>query len=251
MRRIPVVLLSLSVLLISTARVSAGTLNASQLPSFKMQVQGYPTEWDYSPTVDRYVPATDSDGGYKLNYAPYYPGVCDNTTNVKIDRLQFDSDPFVLNNILVTNMTAATQIYSVFVGLPTSFGAPNLISGNITTSVIDGGVDGATVSTVPPQPIYRAQIDLATVATLQNDPFSVFTPGSSAASASFGPTVSAIPVGSSIGIQLTFRLTAGDTAAILSRFDVVAVPEPSSLALSGLAVACVIAIGRRGRLRSM
>src|SRR5262245_60866263 len=249
MRRIPVVLLSLSVLLISTARVSAGTLNASQLPSFKMQVQGYPTEWDYSPTVDRYVPATDSDGGYKLNYAPYYPGVCDNTTNVKIDRLQFDSDPFVLNNILVTNTTATTQIYSVTVGLPTSFGAPNLISGNITTGVIEGGGDTATVSTVPGQPIYKGQIDFNTVATLQSDPFSVTTSTSNAVSASFGPTVSAVPVLGNIGIQLTFRLTAGDTASILSRFDVTAVPEPSSLALSGLAVA-VFAIGRRRWSRS-
>ena len=225
----------------------AGTLNASQLPTIKMSVQG--AEWDYSPTVDRYVAATNSDGGYELSTQPQYNGVCGGTTNVTIQQLQFNSDPFVLNNLLVTNTTATTQIYSVTVALPVVFGAPNLISGNITTSVIDGGTDGATVSTVSGQPIYKAQIDLNTVHTLQNDPFFVSTPGSSAASASFGPTLSAIPVNSNIGVALTFQLTPGDTAAILSRFDVVSpVPEPSSLVLGGLAAVFGFAvIGRRYR----
>jgi len=242
-----------SSLLSMPSTVLAGTLNASQLPTITMQVQGSPTEWDYSPPASWYEPATNSDGGYQLSsiYQRWTNAVCDGTTNIKMEQLQFNSDPFVLNNILVTNTTATTQIYSMFVGLPTVFGAPNLISGNITTSVIDGGTDGATVSTVSPQPIYKAQIDLNTVATLQNNPFSVVTPGSIAASASFGPTVSAIPVGSNIGIQLTFQLTAGDTASILSRFDVNAVPEPSSLVLGGLAVASMFALRRRRWSRSM
>jgi hypothetical protein len=164
---------------------------------------------------------------------------------VKILDLDFNPDPFVLNNILVTNTTASTQIFSVTVGLPTSFGAPNLISGNITTSVIDGGTDGATVSTVTGQPIYKAQIDFNTVATMQNDPFSVTTPGSSAASATFGPLLNAVPVLNNIGIVLTFQLTAGDTAAILSRFDV-AVPEPSTIALAVLVGALFSSFSARG-----
>src|SRR5262245_31803505 len=168
----------------------AGTLNASQLPTITMQVQGSPTEWDYSPPASWYEPATNSDGGYQLSsiYQRWTNGVCDGTTNIKMDQLQFNSDPFVLNNLLVTNTTATIQIYSVTVGLPTSFGAPNSISGNITTSVQDGGADGATVSTVTGQPIYKGQIDFNTVATLQNHPFGVSTPGSGALSASFGPT---------------------------------------------------------------
>jgi hypothetical protein len=229
--------LSSLVLVISPGRILAGTLNPNQIPSITMTVQGSPTTWDYTPPAGLYDPATNSDGGYELRSDLYYDGVCDNTTNVAIEKLQFNSDPFVLNNLLVTNTTTTTQIYSVTVGLPTSFGAPNLISGNVTTSVIDGGTDGATVSTVTGQPIYKAQIDFGTVATLQNHPFSVSTSGSSSASASFGPTVSAIPVGANIGIVLTFQLTAGDTAAILSRFDVV--PEPSSIALLVLGCVCI------------
>jgi hypothetical protein len=148
-----------------------------------------------------------------------------------------------LNNILVTNTTTSTQVFSAFVGLPTTFGAPNTISGNVLTAVIDGGTDGATVATVSGQPIYQAQIDGTTVATLQNDPFSVVAPptDTNSAGASFGPTANLIPVTSNIGIQLRFTLTAGDTASIVSRFDVV--PEPAaSLGLGGMVL---LAITRR------
>src|SRR5262249_11494282 len=149
------------------------------------------------------------------------------SANVQVPTLQFDSDPFVLNNILVTNTTASTQIFSVTVGLPTSpFAAPNQIKGNITTSVIEGGLDTATVASVPGNPIYKGQIDFNPVATLQNDPFSLTTSTPPAASAAFGPTPNAVTVTSNIGIQLIFSLTPGDTASILSRFDVV--PEPAS-----------------------
>jgi hypothetical protein len=240
--------LSSIVFFVLAGSLSAGTLNSSQLPSVKMTVAGESTEWDYSPPASSYAAATDSDGGYELSYDFIANGVCNNKANIKIDELQFNPDPFVLNNVLITNTTATTQIYSVTVGLPTSFGAPNFISGNVRTSVIDGGTDGATVATVGALlPIYQAQIDGSTVATLQNNPFSVSAPagGSNTASASFGPTLNAIPVGSSIGIVLNFSLTAGDTASILSRFDVNPVPEPTSLVWSGLVVAFVYCRVRR------
>ena len=80
-------------------------------------------------------------------------------------------------------------------------------------------------------------IDGVTVATMQNHPFSLTTTTSTASSANFGPTVNAVPVTSNIGIQLRFSLTAGDTAAILSRCDVTVIPEPAS------AAACVAWVG--------
>jgi hypothetical protein len=238
------VALSFILLLAGSAHVFAGTLNASQLPSITMSVAGAPTQWDYSPAQSAYVATPD---GYELAYEQHSYGVCDNTANVTIKDLEFNPDPFVLNNILVTNTTTTTQIFSVTVGLPTSFPAPNLIAGNITTSVIDGGSGSATISTASPDAIYQAQIDGSTVETLQDDPFSITTSISSGSSASFGFDPSAIPVVSSIGIKLTFQLTAGDTAAIISRFDVV--PEPSCLALCGLALAIGFATGRRNRSR--
>jgi hypothetical protein len=56
--------------------------------------------------------------------------------------------------------------------------------------------------------------------------------------------LSAIPVTSSIGIQLRFTLTPGDTASILSRFDVV-IPEPATMTLGAVAALIAVALGRR------
>jgi hypothetical protein len=230
-----------SLTLLANAGVHAGTLNASHLPSIKMSVSGYPTEWDYSPPQTAYAPSPD---GYQLSYVLDAYGVCDNTSNIKIQKLEFNSDPFVLNNILVTNTTAVNQIYSVTVGLPTTFGAPNMIGGTITTSVIDADASGgATLSTVSGQPIYKAQIDFNTVATLQNAPFNVSTPGSNSASASLALSPNALPVLNNIGIVLTFQLTPGDTAAILSRFDVI--PEPTGLLWCALVVVGIFRHRRR------
>jgi hypothetical protein len=236
----------------STGNLRAGMIDAGHLPTIEMQVQGAPEIWDYSPPVDAYVPATDNGGGYKLSQVLNAYGVCGNRANVRVQELQFNSDPFVLNNILVTNTTAVTQIYSVTVGLPTAFGAPNIISGNVRTSVIDGGLDGATIASIVGQPVYLSQIDFNPVQALQNDPFSVVAPagGSNTAAASFGPSLSGIPVTSNIGIQLRFSLTAGDTASILSRFDVNQVPEPTGLVCCGLMVAYVSGFGRRHSFRS-
>jgi hypothetical protein len=236
--------------------LSAGATDSSaglmtSVPSITIKIEGVPNPqtWSYTPDASAYRLMTNG-GGYELAAQPEFD-ILSNRAHLVIGALEFDPDPFVLNNILVKNTTESTQIFSAFVGLPTTFGAPNLISGNITTSVIDGGTDGATVATVSPTAIYQAQIDGVTVSTLQNDPFSLVAPptGSNSASASFGPTVSAIPVNSNIGIQLRFSLTPGDTAAILSRFDVVEVPEPASAGFIGLGLALITRLAGRPRRR--
>jgi hypothetical protein len=228
----------------------AGPLVANQIPSITVKIDDMPNapSWTYTPSANEFRPATDEDGGYELIGTRDFD-ILENRAHVTIEELQFDPDPFVLNNILVTNTTNSTQIFSAFVGLPTTFPAPNRISGNVRTSVIDGGLDGATVATVGGQALYQAQIDFATVATLQNDPFSVSASvgGSNTDAESFGPTANSIPVTSNIGIQLRFTLTPGDTAAILSRFDVI--PEPASAALIGIGLAMISVISDRGKRR--
>jgi len=230
------------------SRLPASPITAGGVPTITIRMDGVTNPWSWTPTSGDYRPATDEDGGYELSTQRDFD-VLGNRAHLRVEELQFDPDPFVLNNVLVTNTTAIPQAFSVFVGLPTTFAAPNLISGNVRTSVIDGGTDGATVSTVTGLPIYQAQIDFVTVASLQNDPFSVSAPvaTSNTASASFGPGVNGIPVTSNIGIQLRFVLTPGDTASILSRFDVVDVPEPGSLALIGLGLALMTRIVRPRR----
>jgi hypothetical protein len=58
-------------------------------------------------------------------------------------------------------------------------------------------------------------------------------------------------VTSNIGIQLRFMLTPGDTASILSRFDVNPVPEPATMVLCGAALVLATGgFGRRARRRA-
>jgi hypothetical protein len=242
--------LALSFILSAGTQSFAGPIVGEKVPTISIKIEDSPTapSWIYSPAASEYRPATDADGGFELP-VPREFNILENRARVRIEEFQFDPDPFVLNNILVTNTTTTTQIFSAFVGLPTTFPAPNFISGNVRTNVIDGGNDGATVATTSPTALYQAQIDGTTVATLQNHPFALSAPvaGSNTAAASFGPTVSAVPVTSNIGIQLRFTLTPGDTAAILSRFDVTAIPEPASIALIGLGLALVVGSSNRRR----
>jgi PEP-CTERM motif len=229
----------------------AGPITADELPTITIKIEDSPNApvWSHKSSANEYRPATDENGGYELATTKDFD-ILNNRAHVRIDELQFDPDPFVLNNILVTNTSNVTQLFTAFVGLPTTFPAPNIISGSVRTSVIDGGLDGATVATSG-QPLYQAQIDGATVATLQNHPFTLNAGvgASNTAAATFGPIPNNVPVNSNIGIQLRFTLTPGDTAAILSRFDVVAIPEPASVALIGLGLTLISGVAGRVRRR--
>jgi hypothetical protein len=153
------------------------------------------------------------------------------STTMTVNEIKFDTDPLIYGNILVQNNTPANQTYTLVFSIPTIWGAPSFIRGSIDTSLIGAN---ATVSALASSSIYSAQIDGATVETLQDNPFSLSTPANAISSgASFGYDVNLIPVTSSIGIQLRFELSPGDTVAIISDFEIVSevVPEPGSLAL--------------------
>lgn len=150
---------------------------------------------------------------------------------VTVQELRYDPDPLIYNNILVQNITGSVQNYVISLNLPTVWGVPNYIRGSVDTSII--GTDGL-ISAPVGGALYTALIDGLPVQTLQNSPFSLSTPQAANSSfASFGFDPNNIPVLSSIGIQLAFTLSPGDTAAILSDFELVSVnvPEPGTLAL--------------------
>jgi len=164
-------------------------------------------------------------------------------TTMTVQELRYDPDPLIYNNILVHNNTGVNQIYTLGVTLSTTFGAPSLIRGSIDTSLI--GLNAA-VSNVAPFSVYSAQIDGVTVRTLQDDPFFLTTPNNAvSSSASYGYELNGVAVTSNIGILLRFELTPGDTATIISDFELVAVPEPSSFALVGLGLIGILARVRR------
>jgi hypothetical protein len=183
------------------------------------------------------------DGLYKLKGGMQWQGVWGGLADIEILDLHFHPNPYVLNNILVTNTSTTVQAYTLGVMLPTTFGTPNQILGSITTQVIDGNGNGATIAAPAGGAIYEAIIDGFVVTTMQDSPFSVVAAPANVNNAldDFGPSANALGVNSFIAIKLSFTLSPGDTAAILSRFDVI--PEPSSALLLG--VASMLLIRRR------
>lgn len=218
-------------------------------PEIHISVDSLPDQaWRAPITLDDFVPpGWDRNGSTPpglirnegvLNGKKIFNGIFNGTANVTIEEIAFDPDPYVLMNILVTNTQSTTQTFNATNVLATSFNvSPNLIAGSVTVQVIDGGSDGATLGAPGKGSIYQAQIDGTTIKTLLDAPYQLVCSSAGATSAvshytSFDWQLNNTPVLSSIGIDLNFTLTPGDSAAILSRFDVVA-PEPASLILLG------------------
>jgi hypothetical protein len=192
----------------------------------------------FTPTLNDF--HTDSDGMQVLNAPVVYENLWGaNATTWTIEELKYDIDPIVYNNQIFFNNSAVSQSYVVTVTLPTTWPSPNSIRGSIDTSII--GTD-TTISAPPLGAIYSALIDGVTVQTLQDAPFSLGTTQSATSDyVDFGYDLSNIAVGSSIGIRLQFTLSPGDTAAILSDFEVVdVIPEPGTLSLLLLGVGALV-----------
>ena len=171
------------------------------------------------------------DGGkkWKLKDAVFTQGAWDGAADITVEEIEFDPDPIIYNNILVANNSGVTQTYQFDITLPTTWAA-GPIRGSIDTSVIGGN---ALLQAPTGGSVYDARIDGVSVRTLQDDIFALGT-GQSATSdfVNFGWEPNAVPVTTDIGIRLTFSLSPGATAAILSDFEVI--PEPASIAMIGL-----------------
>jgi hypothetical protein len=163
----------------------------------------------------------------------------------------YANDPFVTNNLNVTNTTASTQIFTVTVTSPSvPQGAPTGISGSIALALTNGPGASATLSSNSPSAVYTALIDGSSTQTLFNDPFSLSCAGAACSNSnntSFGiPTpLSGPAVSSSIGITITFTLSPGASAGVTSAFDVV--PEPTTFALVGAGILGLVAARKARR----
>ena len=198
------------------------------------------------------------DGQEQLSHAPvgylwalqgnvYHGWVPDvvNFGDWSLDSLSItgDPDPVVTNNLAVTNNSNVAQIFTATITLPlhpaAGYSATIGSTGGSVTN--QQGSGSATVSNVLPDAIYTALIDgsiveasLLTGSTTASGPFST---------AAIGPANFSNPNNSgsanSIGIQLKFSLTPGDSASFTSVFAIV--PEPAAITLVGTAVLGLIA----------
>lgn len=164
--------------------------------------------------------------------------------------LSMDSDPFVTNNFTITNNSGSTQTYSLGTTIGVAPAIPNgLMRGSIGFSLTDNNGDGATLATSGAS-IYKGTIDGNVARTLWNSPNSFSTFSTTASSIDFGfPTREAAPesIDSSIGVLITFSLTAGDSVSFTSNFDVAPVPVPAAVWLFGSGLLGLFGVSRRKR----
>ncbi|MEZ4218572.1 MAG: PEP-CTERM sorting domain-containing protein [Myxococcota bacterium] len=151
-----------------------------------------------------------------------------------------DLDPFITNNFTVTNNTAATLTYTIAVSSPIpAFNADEIVQSTIQLRLLDSnGIGGALVTSSAGTDVYEAFVNGSKALGLLTDPFSLSctdpidctingTAAAGVASQAFGPAVA-----TSIGLTITFDLTPGNSASILSRFELV--PEPGTALLVGI-----------------
>jgi len=230
-------------------------LGSSQAAAVSMTV-GFADNFQTLEQADLGCAATGSLGGLScsgsgLEGNPGGPGwIVDSWT------LDVEGNPSISNIAAVTNNTGSTQSFVISVSLPTSisFGPPSFIRGSIGMTATDANGSGLVeLSSSGGNPIYNGLIDGVSVRTLLDSP-QLFDETGSGNSVSTGVFNFGIPVQesvaeatlNSIGLEIRFDLSAGDTASFTSVFDVQPIPEPGTALLVGLGL---VGLAARGRAR--
>ncbi len=143
------------------------------------------------------------------------------------------TNPFIESSFSVTNQTASTQTFDLFFSLPvsTTF-APGFKSGELNFTFTDANGDGSASVVLNS---WDGLID--GVSALQLFTASIPCSGTGCsggiAPVSTGPVLHSAGVNSTLGLLLSFDLSAGDTVTMDTRFEVSPVPVPGAAWLFG------------------
>lgn len=135
-------------------------------------------------------------------------------------------DPVVSITLLVTNPVLLTQLFTVIVVLPTVGSSPSsLIGGTVVGVLLDGNGDGATFAAPLGDSAYHAVLDGVVVETMLDAPYSTtagpWLPATIGPQSFGGPVIPSQPgpaFNSSLGVELHFTLTPGDSVALTGTF---------------------------------
>jgi len=168
-------------------------------------------------------------------------------------------DPFVQNNVNVTNTSAYTQVFIVSVIMPIpAFNYDKVIYSSVGVSATDNDANNALLVNVAGANFYQGRVDTVTKLTLDPpglpidtadcSPFPS-TPGCTATASAGVATLAVTPgVAHEIQVILRFALSSGDSAGVTSRFEIAAsaapAPEPGTASLLAVGLA-LLAVTRR------
>ena len=239
----------LGVSAIVTAGLLAASASATSVDGYDMYI-GAGGDHIYLSDLEEgeHYSYTGSDNGYGGTYLLLAPVVdAEGAYEITAWESEFDTDPFVTNNLSVTNTSGSAQSFVFTVTSPV---APPLGSTTMDGSIgitITNTLGAVTLSSTSPNAVYIARLDGASVQTLFNDPYSL-TCGtafcSTTQNTSFGP-VAGPGVTTNMGIDIRFTLSPGDSATITSVFNIVSAPEPATAALLALGLLALVAHRRR------
>ena len=177
-------------------------------------------------------------------------------------QVQLKEDPFVTNNLHLTNTSGVTSTFIATVLLPIpTFAYNSVINSSVGVTVTDSDGNGTLLFDVSgATPTYNGFVNFPVSTTLlgMNPVFPGTIPITTAdctipfagctATSSNGVASLGVAPGSTslIGLVITFQLSAGDSVGITSRFEIAnVVPEPSIVALLGVGVVSLVFARRR------
>jgi hypothetical protein len=149
----------------------------------------------------------------------------------------YNPDPFVDATINVTNNSAATQTFVIFMPLNIVPVGPNSqMDGSVSASLSSQSFfNPAMLAATAGESVYQAYIDGGLVRTLWDPGYSLTAAplASAGDTTNFGNEVGPA-AGAQIALQLKFTLSPGDSASVTGIFNIVPVPGPGGLAVFGL-----------------
>jgi hypothetical protein len=239
-------------LLLAAAPAGAATI----APTVTIGIAGSGTTADLGPLGTLVIEGPNT-GSWDLN-APWQSYQAGYEYVVNSWAADLDVDPFVINNVSVTNTSGSIQTFIATVLLPIpAFPYNTVINSSVGVTTTDSNGDGVLLfDNSGATPIYTGTVNLAPIFTMNpvgpgTLPITIADcvpsfPGCTITSSN-GTAFTAVPAGAAtmIGITLTFRLSPGDSAGLTSRFEIVPEPGTLVLALSGL-----VGLGLVGRRRS-